>query len=204
MTITKTTEQLNHEIKEAGNIQDFLVSNQNNILTTSLSEHLRTLLFERNLQKKDIQVRLDTTEMRNSLNLKSTATMLAEEASKGAQAVQKAVADFGNFAYQASQIQNGVTIPQLISQKLFEQPDTITTFLPSAGPEISWDPATVDTDYIAASTQTDWEINQNVLDYVPGKFQMIIEQYPQVKIEYLGEPNYVPPSANPNYEEPVA
>ncbi|GFI17352.1 MAG: XRE family transcriptional regulator [Lachnospiraceae bacterium] len=54
MTITKTTEQLNHEIKEAGNIQDFLVSNQNNILTTSLSEHLRTLLFERNLQKKDI------------------------------------------------------------------------------------------------------------------------------------------------------
>ncbi len=54
MTITKTTEQLNHEINEAGNIQDFLVSNQNNILTTSLSEHLRTLLFERNLQKKDI------------------------------------------------------------------------------------------------------------------------------------------------------
>ena len=54
MTITKTTEQLNHEIKEAGNIQDFLVSNQNNILTTSLSEHLRTLLFEKNLQKKDI------------------------------------------------------------------------------------------------------------------------------------------------------
>lgn len=52
MTITKTTEQLNHEIKEAGNIQDFLVSNQNNILTTSLSEHLRTLLFEKNLQKR--------------------------------------------------------------------------------------------------------------------------------------------------------
>jgi len=157
-----------------------------------------------NLQKKDIQVRLDTTEMRNSLNLKSTAKMLSDEAAKGSQAVQKAVSDFGSFGQQVSQIQNGVTIPQLISQKLFEQPDTITTFLPSVGPEISWDPATVDTDYIAASTETDWEINQNVLDYVPGKFQMIIEQYPQVKIEYLGEPHYVPPSANPNYEEPVA
>ena len=157
-----------------------------------------------NLHKKDIQVRLDTTEMRNSINLKSTATMMADEAAKGKQAVQSAISDMASFGEQVSQIQNGVTIPQLISQKLFEQPDTITTFLPSAGPEISWDPATVDTDYIAASTQTDWEINQNVLDYIPGKFQMIIEQYPQVKIEYLGEPNYVPPSANPNYEEPVA
>lgn len=157
-----------------------------------------------NLQKKDIQVRLDTTEMRNSLNLKSTAKMLDDEAAKGSQAVQKAVSDFGNFGQQVSQIQNGVTIPQLISQKLFEQPDTITTFLPSVGPEISWDPAELNIGYEAASTQTDWEINQNVLDFVPGKFQMIIEQYPQVNIEYLGEPHYVPASANPNYEEPVA
>ena len=157
-----------------------------------------------NLHKKDIQVRLDTTEMRNSINLKSTATMMADEAAKGKQAVQSAISDMASFGEQVSQIQNGVTIAQLVSQKLFHQPDTITTFLPSVGPDISWEPASVNVDYQAGSIETDWEIDQNVLDYVPGKFQMIIEQYPQVKIEYLGKPHYVPASADPNYEEPVA
>lgn len=52
--ITKTTEQLNHEIKEAGNIQDFFASNQNNILTIGLSEYLHALLLEKDLQKKDV------------------------------------------------------------------------------------------------------------------------------------------------------
>ena len=27
------------------------------------------------------------------------------------------------------------------------------------------------------------------MDYIPGKFQMNITQYPKVQIEYLGEPN---------------
>ncbi len=52
--ITKTTEQLNHEIKEARNIQDFFASNQNNILTIGLSEYLHALLLEKDLQKKDV------------------------------------------------------------------------------------------------------------------------------------------------------
>ena len=37
--------------------------------------------------------------------------------------------------------------------------------------------------------------------YVPGELAINVEQYPKVEIEYVGEPLYVPPSANPSYEE---
>ena len=37
--------------------------------------------------------------------------------------------------------------------------------------------------------------------YVPGELNVNVEQYPRVDIEYIGEPMYVPPSANPAYEE---
>ena len=36
--------------------------------------------------------------------------------------------------------------------------------------------------------------------YVPGELRVDVEQYPKVDIEYMGEPMYVPPSANPAHE----
>ena len=77
------------------------------------------------------------------------------------------------------------------------QPVTYTAFLPSADVQISWQPQELDLEYDAGSLEFDWEIMRNGMDYIPGKFQMAITQYPKVQIEYLGKPNYVPPSANP-------
>ena len=45
---------------------------------------------------------------------------------------------------------------------------------------------------------------EEVMEYVPGKYQMDILQYPKITVEYLGTPTYVPPSADPNYEEKSA
>lgn len=52
--MTKSTEELNNEIKDIRDIQDFFVSNQNQMLTVSLSEHLNMLLSEKNLHKTNI------------------------------------------------------------------------------------------------------------------------------------------------------
>jgi hypothetical protein len=38
------------------------------------------------------------------------------------------------------------------------------------------------------------------MEFVPGSIEITIKQYPGVKIEYIGGPLYVPPSADPNYE----
>ena len=105
---------------------------------------------------------------------------------------------------QIAQIQDGVTISQIVRQRMLEQPTTYTTFLPAVGPDISWQPQELDLNYDPGSVTFDWKVMQNQMDYIPGKFQMNITQYPKVQIEYLGEPNYVPPSASPTYQEDEA
>lgn len=50
----KTTEELNHEIKAATNIEDFLKKNQENMLTDNLSSYLNRLLSQKGLSKADV------------------------------------------------------------------------------------------------------------------------------------------------------
>lgn len=50
----KTTDQLNHEIKMATDIKDYLIRNKSDLLTTSLREHLNMLLAQKKLRKTDV------------------------------------------------------------------------------------------------------------------------------------------------------
>lgn len=156
------------------------------------------------IQTKNIQVRLDTTEMRASLNQRTSSAFAKEYASRGWQQSLQAIGDAAQFGTAMGQIQDGVTIAQLVKQRMLQQPTTYMTFIPAVGPDISWEPAQIHEEYDPGSVRTDWQIMRNTMDYVPGKFEMNILQYPKVTIEYLGEPNYVPPSASPTYEEKEA
>ncbi len=156
------------------------------------------------INTQNIQVRLDTTEMRSSIGLKSAKTLISDAATYGKRVALEAVGEMSRYGDEISQIQNGVTVAGLIKQKMLDQPDTVTVFLPSTGPVISWAPNQMNIQYDAGNLAFEWQVNQNVMNYVPGKFEMLIKQYPKVQIEYLGDPNYVPPSANPNYEEESA
>ena len=44
--------------------------------------------------------------------------------------------------------------------------------------------------------------NEFEVNFVPGSIEYIVSQYPDVEIDYIGDMIYVPPSANPDYEEP--
>ena len=41
----------------------------------------------------------------------------------------------------------------------------------------------------------DMKIDQGDVKFIPGTIELSISQYPDVEIEYMGEPIYVPPSA---------
>lgn len=49
-----TTDQLDHKIKMATDIQDYLTENRSNLLTLSLCEHLNILLSHKELRKADV------------------------------------------------------------------------------------------------------------------------------------------------------
>lgn len=146
------------------------------------------------------QVKLDTTEMFASLGVKSAPRLIKEAAQNGMQAAVQATGEAVQFGNRMARIDNGVTISSIVKQKMLQQPTSEMVFLPSQGAAISWDPGELQTDYRAGSLTLDWKVQRNVMDYVPGKFEMSILQYPKVTIEYLGGPHYVPPSADPNYD----
>ena len=54
MKFDKITDELNHEIKDATNIEDYLEKNKNNMLTHSLSEHLNLLLSQKGITRADV------------------------------------------------------------------------------------------------------------------------------------------------------
>lgn len=50
----KTTEELNHEIKQATDIEDFLSANKDHLLTHDLSDHLTMLLVQKGISRADV------------------------------------------------------------------------------------------------------------------------------------------------------
>ena len=65
----------------------------------------------------------------------------------------------------------------------------------------SWTPADLAVDFTPASVDFKPMVQKTEAVYVPGELNVNVEQYPKWDIEYIGEPMYVPPSANPAYEE---
>lgn len=156
------------------------------------------------MQSRNIQVRLDTTDLRASLNLRTSREFARYYASRGMQSAYEAIGDAVTFGNQMERIYDGVTISQIVRQRMLEQPTTYTTFIPSERTDISWQPQELQLDYDPGSLQFDWQVMRNQMEYIPGRFRMNITQYPKVQVEYLGTPNYVPPSADPNYEGTTA
>lgn len=53
-SIRATTDELNHEIKAATDIEDYLAKNKANMLTQTLCEHLNILLSQKCLSRADV------------------------------------------------------------------------------------------------------------------------------------------------------
>jgi hypothetical protein len=153
------------------------------------------------LRSKNIQVQLDSTQMRRDLGYKSTAVAAQESAMKGLENIQELTRNYVETGQQLSSIQDGVTVQSLAKQKVLEDiPSTpVTIFLPNGGTEISWIPNDLNIDYNPPEFEAEYQTSEYEFEYTPASIEFIITQYPEVHIEYLGTPAYVPPSADPNY-----
>ena len=150
------------------------------------------------IDSKNIEVRIDGTELRASLNQRTMDDYTREAARQGRAGAQKATRDAAEFGHSMAHIEDGVTIPQLVQQKMLEQPETYTMFIP-APYNISWQPNEQSIDFEPADVEIDWEIAKNLMEYTPGSFSINILQRPEVNIAYTGKPMYVPPSSAPDY-----
>lgn len=156
-----------------------------------------------NIHTKDTKVRIDTYEARKSLGLYNSDDQARNAAEIGRASIAEKTRNYVEIGRQMAKIENGATIPQIMNQKMLEQPQLYTAFLPKGGARISWDPPEINVNVDKGSMELDWENVKNTMNYIPGYARVKIIQRASIEIKYIGDPLYVPPSANPNYEDPL-
>ena len=155
-----------------------------------------------NIKSRPIRLNVDTFEMRNAI-LPSPATSIEQLPQKGRQAAYEATA---TYAQQGELLLKAKIGEDVMSQysKTALSPDMNSqpglTFIPTTGPEISWDAAELNIKFEMDKLNFDWRISGNEFKFTPGDIEISVTQQPAVIIKYIGGPLYVPPSADPNYE----
>ncbi len=164
------------------------------------------------MKKTDAQVNIQTTQAtaqydsyqaRRSLGFANSSDLVAQSVEKGKQSIAETTQDYVDTGKQMSRIDQQVTIPDIMRQKMFAQSDSgtlYTAFLPESGTEITWQPGGVDLEYQPGDLQINWDIQDPEYNYIPGEVHLEILQHARVDIEYLGGPLYFPPSGDPNYK----
>ena len=138
-----------------------------------------------NMKSDHIKVDIDTSRSRDSLGFKTARGLMKDAASAGLKAASDATAQYSRVGNQMMQIQDGVTVSGIIKNQMMAQTN------------ISWEPADLSIDFAPAQLAFDPQVQEPAARYVPGELSVNVEQYPKVEIEYMGDPIYVPPSANP-------
>lgn len=147
-------------------------------------------------------VNIDTYQARASLGQYNSRDFANTQAQRGRQQVLGSIAQAAQLGWDISDnYQKGVSISQLVGQRMMQQPDMVMCFLPQGGAQLTWNPAVCDIQYQPGDVQYQWQRPETSYEYTPAQIDMKILQYPSIQVEYLGSPNYVPPSAAPDYVE---
>lgn len=154
-----------------------------------------------NIKSRPIKLNIDTFEARNSV-VPTAVRSIEQYAQKGQQAAYSATA---SYAQQGQLLLNAKIGEDMIAQFATDASapkvqDMGLEFLPSTGPEITWDPGDMQIRYEIDKLNFDWKISHPEFKFTPGDITLSVKQRPDVIIKYVGGPLYVPPSADPNYE----
>lgn len=154
------------------------------------------------IHSRPIQLSLDSFESRNSITPTVTSA-IKQSASKGQQAAYAATA---TYAHQGQLLLKTKIGQEMVTQFAAEaQTKNLKTnvgikFIPTTGPKINWTPAEMTIQYEMDKLNFDWNIQGTQIEFTPGDIQISVKQQPDVIIEYVGGPLYVPPSNDPNYD----
>ena len=154
------------------------------------------------IKSSPIRLNLDTFEARNSV-MPTVATRIQRSAEAGQQAAYSATATYarqGQLLLQARVGQELVTQFAAEAQNKDLKTNVGIQFLPTTGPEISWDKGEINIRYEMDKMNFDWRTQNGDIQFTPGDIEISVTQQPDLIIKYVGGALYVPPSSDPNYE----
>ena len=154
------------------------------------------------IKSSPIRLNLDTFEARNSV-MPTVATRIQRSAEAGQQAAYSATVTYarqGQLLLQARVGQELVTQFAAEAQNKDLKTNVGIQFLPTTGPEISWDKGEINIRYEMDKMNFDWRTQNGDIQFTPGDIEISVTQQPDLIIKYVGGALYVPPSSDPNYE----
>jgi len=154
------------------------------------------------MEATPVKLNIDTYQARSSMGMGnlSMPDFYNEEAQRG---IRLSYEGLAKIVEDGNMLGRGAT-PVEVSTKNHRASfniQTVLDFIPKTGANISWEDGALNVNYQVDDRSVDWEhLEAARLIFNPGSIEISVEQHPQVVIEYVGEPIYVPPSANPNYD----
>lgn len=157
------------------------------------------------IEAEPLKLKIDTYEARKSLGEghMNDADLMQKKANEGFSIAFQGTA---KVASEGNQLARGMSPSEIAIQnaRAGATVDTIMEFLPKEGADITFDGGKLNIEYQMGSQEFDWDVHPDLpMEFIPGSVELIVRDRPRVEIEYVGDPIYVPPSSNPNYEPPA-
>ena len=154
------------------------------------------------IQSNNIKLSLDTFEARSSVS-PTAIRSIEQSAEEGKSAAYEAIARYTNEGTILMDAKlNGKALDQIFANRAQLPTGEFTVgFTPSTGAEISWSDPDISIQYEMDKLNFEFKLANGDFEFIPGNIEVSITQYPDVQIEYIGKPLYVPPSADPDYVE---
>ena len=153
------------------------------------------------LSSSPIRFYIDTFKARDSIWPASVSSSIKKYSESGKAAAYEATStamQHGKLLLRAKIGEDALgQIIQSKTDKYFIPPEIGIDFIPSTKAELSWSEPDVTIEYQMDKINFDWRILKGDFEFIPGDIEFNITQYPDVVIEYIGGPIYVPPSAEP-------
>lgn len=151
---------------------------------------------------ENVKIRMDSSDMRRSMGIKTAAERAKEVPAKTQQAVNNATA---RYVQQGNTLaQQGMSVAEYMKQKVLSDAtsyNTVVTAIPSESVDVSWEPASIKQNVRRSSADINWQKSDQQMEFIPSSITVEVRQLADVEIEYLGGFRYVPPSSDPNYTE---
>ena len=157
------------------------------------------------MEAEPVKLNIDTYQARASLGYghMNDGDLMAQKAKDG---FSIAFQGSARVAAEGDQLSRGMTASEIAinNARAGATIETIMEFLPKENAQITFDAGKLNIEYQMGEQDIDWDVMPQLpMRFIPGNVEFIIRDRPRIEIEYIGDPIYVPPSANPNYEPPI-
>ena len=153
------------------------------------------------IKSRPVKLNLDSSAARSSV-VPTTTQAVSQAAKKGFDAAYNATAQLAS----EGQLLLKADIGEDVIGQIMRQRSAAPTgefqlgFTPSAPVDISYEAPDLTINYEMDKLNFDLKVANGNFEFIPGDIEMSITQHPDVLIEYIGGPIFVPPSADPNSE----